>query len=96
MITYQAVIAELAKHVAQAQSAESEAQKREELSAIRALCDVALHNETQQSSQPNIIPKMMINTANPLQKQTSEQIVHNLNTNKLEEDDANGDSIFEF
>lgn len=95
MISYQAVLEELAKHIVQAQSAESEAQIREELSAIRALCDVGLHNEMQKSSQPSIIPKMM-NTPNPPQKQTSSQIVRNLTTNKLEEDDANGDSIFDF
>ncbi len=95
MISYEVVVAEIAKHVAQAQSVRNEAQMREELSAIRALCDVALHNKGPES--PNqTIPKMMTTTVPPLTQKTSVQMPQSLTANKLEEDDANGDSIFDF
>ena len=96
MISYETVVAELAKHVSRAQSVRNEAQMREELSAIRALCDVALHNKALQSSFNHSIPKMMTNTVHELPQQTSTQSAHALTANKLEEEDANGDSIFDF
>ncbi len=95
MISYEVVVAEIAKHVAQAQSVRNEAQMREELSAIRALCDVALHNKGLESSI-KAIPKMMTNTVPPLTQKTSVQMPQSLTANKLEENDANGDSIFDF
>lgn len=97
MISYEVIVAELAKHVTQAQSATTDQHIREELSAIRALCDVALlHTEESKLSSSKVIPKMMTNTVNPLPQQTSVQAPQSLNANKLQEDDANGDSIFEF
>lgn len=96
MISYEIVIAELAKHLATAQSVKSEARVREELSAIRALCDVALHNEVIQPS-PNInIPQGKANTLHGVPQQTSTPLASSLTQNKLEEEDANGDSIFDF
>lgn len=97
MISYEVIVAELAKHVTQAQSATTDQHIREELSAIRALCDVALlHTEESKLSSSKSIPKMMTNMVNPLPQQTSVQSPQSLNANKLQEDDANGDSIFEF
>jgi len=96
MISYEVVVAEIAKHVVKAQSAMNDTQIREELSAIRALCDVALHVEGAKPSSTNHIPKMMISTEPQLPQQTSVQATRTLNANKLQEDDANGDSIFDF
>ncbi|MGG0655071.1 YwdI family protein [Rummeliibacillus pycnus] len=96
MISYEAIVAELAKHIAQVQSVKSEAQMREEFAAIRALCDVALHNEESQLAKNDSIPKMMQDTVKLLPQQTSMQVPQSLTANKLEEDDANGDSIFDF
>lgn len=96
MISYNAIVVEIAKHVAQAQSVESEAQMREEFAAIRALCDVALNNETSLLSKNNDIPNIMTNTVKSLPQQTSRQVPQTLTVNKLKEEDANGDSIFDF
>jgi len=96
MISYETVVAELAKHIAKAQSVKCEARVREELSAIRALCDVALHNEELQPSSNYSIPQRMANTLHEIPEQTSIQPVSSLTPNKLKEADANGDSIFDF
>ena len=42
------------------------------------------------------IPKMMTTTVPPLTQKTSVQMPQSLTANKLEENDANGDSIFDF
>ena len=95
MISYEVIVTEIAKHITQAQSTTSDAQIREELSAIRALCDVALHREGAKLPSSPSFPKTMTNV-NPLPQQTSGQVSPSLMVNKLQEDDANGDSIFDF
>lgn len=86
MISYKTLLKEIEKHVANAKDAKDEQQLREQLSAIRALCDVALikNNETDELS---IIkeqqPQVMTNNSS-------------LSSSKLQENDANGESIFDF
>ncbi len=54
MISYDAIIKELQKQIAQAQQAASTSEKREAFSAMRALCDVALQtNEPPVPTQAN-------------------------------------------
>lgn len=96
MISYEVIVAEIAKHVTKAQSATTDQHIREELSAIRALCDVALHSEGSKPPSTKSIPNMMANVVSPLPQQTSVQAPQSLTANKLQEDDANGDSIFDF
>jgi hypothetical protein len=97
MISYEVIVTEIAKHITQAQSATSDAYIREELSAIRALCDVALQSEEAKlPSSPNFPKLTTKSVVNPLPQQTSGQVSQSLMVNKLQEDDANGDSIFDF
>lgn len=88
MISYETLLAQLEKYVEQAKLANNEQQFREALVAVSALCDVALQLPT--------------NAVQPLPKVgQSEQIAHvNLaqltGQSTLKEDDANGESIFDF
>lgn len=78
------ILTEIEKHTAQAKNAEP-ARVRESVAAIRALCDLLLNDEPlPESSRPKALP-----LASP-QVQTVSSI------NKLKEEDANGDSLFEF
>lgn len=78
------ILTEIEKHTAQAKNAEP-ARVRESVAAIRALCDLLLNDEPlPESSRPKAMP-----LASP-QVQTVSSI------NKLKEEDANGDSLFEF
>lgn len=78
------ILTEIEKHTVQAKNAEP-ARVRESVAAIRALCDLLLNDEPlSESSRPKAMP-----LASP-QVQTVSSI------NKLKEEDANGDSLFEF
>lgn len=78
------ILTEIEKHTARAKNAEP-AKMRESIAAIRALCDLLLNDEAPlESSRPKAIP-----LASP-QVQTVSSV------NKLKEEDANGDSLFEF
>lgn len=92
MISYDAIIKELQKQIAQAQQAASTAEKREAFSAMRALCDVAL-----QTNEPSVQPSSFTAPSQPSQPT---QVVPTppvpTQANKLHEPDANGDSLFDF
>lgn len=78
------ILTEIEKHTAQAKNAEP-ARVRESVAAIRALCDLLLNDEAlPESSRPK---------ATPL---ASPQVKTVPSINKLKEEDANGDSLFEF
>jgi len=84
MIENNVVLIQMEKLLRQAQQSPTEANLREQLTAIRALCDVILHtNET----MPSPIVKVQSQNENQLVTPTSEKIL---------ESDANGDSIFDF
>lgn len=80
MISHQSVLLEIERQVSTAKQGQSEADMKASLTAIQALCNVALNNpiEPQRLSQAQIVTPQTI--AQP----------------KLEEDDANGDSLFDF
>ncbi len=88
MISYQAVLQQLEKQIADASNAANEQQIREKLTAIRALCDVVLDFPVEvPKAQPKNLPQMLATEPTP----------SSLYTAKIEEDDgANGDSIFDF
>ncbi|MBD8519441.1 YwdI family protein [Lysinibacillus sp. FSL R7-0073] len=89
MIPYQAVIQQLEKQLSGAKNAGNDQQIREALSAIRALCDVVLDSP---SNTPSITPP----SKHLPQMLVSEMKPSSLSTSKIEEDGANGDSIFDF
>lgn len=84
MISYDAIIKELQKQIAQAQQAASTSEKREAFSAMRALCDVAL-----QTNEPSVQPTSFTALSQPTPPVPTQ-------ANKLHEPDANGDSLFDF
>ncbi len=105
MISYQALLLEIEQLVANSKNSQDAQHIREQLSAIRALCNVGLSNgHTNSSSQRNMSapnftaqPTQSIQ-ASPITAQTPNMIqnANSLNASKLKEDDANGDSIFDF
>ena len=92
MISYEAIIAQIEQAVQQAKHAHSEQQMREQLTAVKALCEVVLgqqatytkSNLVQQTTvvQPVTMQAPVMQQANP--------------SSKMQEPDANGDSIFDF
>lgn len=94
MISYDMIIAELEKQLYEAKNTQSEQQKREALSAIKALCDVALQSEKTAAASPIVQPAMTAMIA-PVMQQSPTVISPN-QVNKLQEEDANGDSLFDF
>lgn len=95
MISYQTLLNEIEQLVANAKNVNDEHQLREQLSAIRALCNVALTkgNTNQTSLGQNMITSIS-NEINPSQNMIN--TTSSLKSVKLQENDANGDSIFDF
>lgn len=92
------IIAELEKQIVYAKRTLSLQEKREALTAVRALCDVALQSEmptkqTLQQVNTSVIPTMQQNTT--VMQKSSTMNTQN-QANKLIEADANGDSLFDF
>lgn len=75
----------------------SEQKVRERLMAIRTLCDLVLDESPAEAKRVEVIPvqqtqqvMQQMQPIQPVQTTTIQQ------TTKLEEDDANGDSLFDF
>ncbi|MEK4384680.1 YwdI family protein [Solibacillus sp. FSL W7-1464] len=90
MITYETIVKQIEKLTTEAAHAATEQQAREKLTAIRALCDVVL-DEKVSSPTPASINSMSTMTSSPVYTQPVA-----IPAQKLEEDDANGDSLFDF
>ena len=95
MISYEKIVQQIAILTAQANEAQNEQQIREQLSAIRALCDVVLSDKTANTKVSPVVPSVVnfsqLSSPTPV---FTQPIV--TPSQKLEEDDANGDSIFDF
>lgn len=95
------IIEEIIQHTASAKNAASDHEKRESLSAIRALSDLALHSQMPQSlsksSATYIQPTtVMPATPQPMNVISNQQTSSPTEGNRLQEKGANGDSIFDF
>lgn len=97
MISYETIITEIQKHAGVATG--SDAKIREELAAIRALCDVALSDNhatptpAAVAQQPQPVQQMQYV---PVEPAVIQQAAPSLPTKKIHEEDANGDSLFDF
>lgn len=95
MITYETIVQQIAKLATEVSHTKNEQLIREQLTAIRALCDVVLEEKTtvtKASSSTNVTS----NFVNPsISSPVFAQPVM-MPSQKLEEEDANGDSIFDF
>ena len=86
MIPYSRVVTEIEKHVSIAKIRGDDKSIRESMLAIRALCDVAL------SEQSDVKPLSM-----PIQIAQSTPAVPSISAGeRVKEADANGDSLFDF
>ena len=86
MITYDRILSEMERQLSTARRSGDESQMRESLAAIRSLCEVALGGSVETTEK--IVPKkILMNESQPL---TS------LEGKPLEEEGANGSSIFDF
>ncbi|MBQ0138634.1 MAG: YwdI family protein [Kurthia sp.] len=100
MISYDMIIAELEKQLNHAKITQSPQGKREALAAIRALCDVALQSETPKQTMPLqgsavVQPVTPATQSSQVMQQSSTMSPPN-QANRLIEEDANGDSLFDF
>jgi hypothetical protein len=85
MIRNEQIISVIEKHLGQAKAATTNGEMREQLVAIKALCDVLLMNDAEPSTYKQVQSTQV--TPSPAVSSSS----------KLHEDDgANGDSIFDF
>lgn len=92
MISYEAIIAQIERAVQQAKHAQSEQQIREQLTAVQALCEVVLGQRASRITDQLIQQRQEVQSF-PVQAPVTQQA----NTSsKLQELDANGDSIFDF
>lgn len=87
MIPFDRIIVEMERQLSVAKRSDDERRVREALSAVRSLCEVALGN--QEVKEQKVFPKML--STNPVV-----QTVTSLEGKPLEEEGANGGSIFDF
>ena len=92
MISYEEIIAQIEQAVQQAKHAQSEQQMREQLTAVKALCEVVL------GQQASHITGKLVQQRQEVQSVTVQSsVIQQANTSsKIQEPDANGDSIFDF
>ena len=92
MISYEAIIAQIEQAVQQAKYAQSEQQMREQLTAVKALCEVVL------GQQASYITDKLVQQRQQVQPVTVQApVMQQANaSSELQEPDANGDSIFDF
>ena len=92
MITYNSLVKEIEQLATKAGQTHDEQHIREQLTAIRALCDVVLNE--QKSTPKNSVPSTNFVTS-PVTTPTFAQPLPQ-KAQVLKEDDANGDSLFDF
>jgi len=88
MVRNEQIISVIEKHLVQAKTATTNGEMREQLVAIKALCDVLLLNDAEPSTNKQVQHIQHVQ-ALPSQPVSSSSKLH-------EEDGANGDSIFDF
>ena len=100
MIQNEQILSAIEKHLVNAKTAKTNSEMREQLVAMKALCDVLLLNEVGTSSKNDVqhVQNVQhVQTIQPMQSIQSMPSQPVSPTNKLQEDDgANGDSIFDF
>lgn len=89
------VLTEIERHLERVRP-EDAGHVRETLAAIRALCDIVLEDQPQRP-QP-VSASRPVPASRPVQQQSAVQQVapSDLRETPLQEDDANGDSLFDF
>lgn len=94
MISYQQVAEQLHAYTQRLQTATTDAERRECFAAIRALCDVGLAGGTGTTQMVSPAAQMTAPPSPSVQTQATPAVP--LSGKRFEEDDANGDSLFDF
>lgn len=92
MISYETIVQQIEKHAIQAKQTRDEQQIREHLSAIRALCEVVLDDGKPVAKLPLATPS--VHNIQTTSMMISQPLV--ASSQKIEEEDANGESLFDF
>lgn len=92
MISYETIVKQIEKHAIQAKGTRDEQQIREQLAAIRALCEVVLE-DGQPVAKSSVAASSVHNIQSP-SMMISQPLV--ASSQKLEEEEANGESLFDF
>lgn len=87
MISYESVVQQIEKHITHAKQGATEQQLREQLAAIHTLCELVLQGQGQGQAQPQPKTTAVTMLSSPVTVSTSA---------KLQEQDANGESLFDF
>jgi hypothetical protein len=94
-ISLNKILDKMQQELLRAKSEESEQKVRERLMAIRTLCDLVLDEAPAEGKRVEAVPvqpvRQVVQSIPTMPQTTTIQ-----NTTKLEEDDANGDSLFDF
>lgn len=90
MISYEAVLVQMEQLVQSAKDTPNEQHMREQLAAVKALCEVVLG----QAEKPQRMASAV--QAAPIQQSQHTLIQQTASSDRLNEPDANGDSIFDF
>ena len=90
MITYETIIRQIEKLTAEATHATTEQLAREKLTAIRALCDVVLDEK----ANSTMLPATNLGSTTISSPVYTQPVA--IPAQKLEEEDANGESLFDF
>ncbi|AYC28775.1 YwdI family protein [Paenisporosarcina cavernae] len=94
-MTYSAFIAQIEHQLAGAKSAATEAEIRESLAAIRAVCDVGLNSKAEANNARSVSVQTSLQQSEPVSLHSQSQVMQP--TEKpLAEEDANGESLFDF
>lgn len=97
MISYKTIVQQIEKHTIQARQAHGEQQIREQLTAIRALCEVVLNegNAAEPTLTVHPVAQTQVHSSHQGSSMLSAQPIH-VPAQKLNEADANGESLFDF
>lgn len=93
MITYQTIAKQIEKLATEASNASNDQQIREKLTAIRALCEVVLDETNVPQKAQNYGMANGISTVSPIVSYAQPVMP---SSQKLKEDGANGESLFDF
>lgn len=92
MISYDQLLDEMERRIQAARSERDEQMKRAQLTAIQALCNAALAQSSSSSMTVERPAATFVSTPGPPQT----TVAPPLSSERLEEDGANGASIFDF
>jgi hypothetical protein len=93
-VSHKIILNKLEEKVKAAKSAENETLLRQHLEAVKTLCELILEERTMEKSMAG--PREVSYSPGTVETRPLQPAVQSLSEKKLNVDDANGDSIFDF